>query len=77
VHSLSTFGAKTSHKQLRHTRLTTAQTWGKPPPSPLGYTLWLPTGPTSKWLFVPGLPSGSLEIAKVGTSMILGRYNFA
>jgi len=35
VHSWSTLGAKTSHGQHGHTRLTTARTWGKPPPSPL------------------------------------------
>jgi hypothetical protein len=35
VHSWSTFGARTSHEQHGHTRLTTARTWGKPPPSPL------------------------------------------
>jgi hypothetical protein len=34
-HSWSTFGARTSHGQHGHTRLTTARTWGKPPPSPL------------------------------------------
>jgi hypothetical protein len=33
--SWSTFGARTSHGQHGHTRLTTAQTWRKPPPSPL------------------------------------------
>jgi hypothetical protein len=50
VHSWSTFGAKTNRGQHRHTRLTMARTWGKPPPSPLYYTLWLATEPTSKWL---------------------------
>jgi hypothetical protein len=35
VHSWSTFSAKMSHGQHEHIRLTTAQTWGKPPPSPL------------------------------------------
>jgi hypothetical protein len=35
VHSWSTFGARTSHGQFGLTRLTTAQTWGKPPLSPL------------------------------------------
>jgi hypothetical protein len=35
MHSWSTFGATTSHGQHGHTRLTTARTWGKPPPSPL------------------------------------------
>jgi hypothetical protein len=28
VHSWSTFGARTNHKQHGHTRLTTARTWG-------------------------------------------------
>jgi hypothetical protein len=35
VHGWSTFGARTSHGQHGHTRVTTAWTWGKPPPSPL------------------------------------------
>ncbi len=50
---------------------------GKPPPSPLQYTMHLSTWPTSKWLFVSRLPSGSSEIAKVGTLATLGRHNFA
>jgi len=32
--------------------------------------------PASKWLFVLGLPSGSPEIAKVGTPVTLGPHNF-
>jgi len=35
----------------------------------------LSTRPTSKWLFVLELPSGSPEIAKVRTSAILGPHN--
>jgi len=35
VHSWSSFGARTSHGQHGHTRLTTTRTLGKPPPSPL------------------------------------------
>jgi hypothetical protein len=35
VQSWSTLGARTNHGQHGHTRLTTARTWGKPPPSPL------------------------------------------
>ncbi len=35
VRSWNTFGARMNHGQLGHTRLTTARTWGKPPPSPL------------------------------------------
>ncbi len=38
-----------------HTRLTTAWTWGKPPPPPL-YTMYLSTRPTSKWHFDLKLP---------------------
>jgi hypothetical protein len=52
--------------KLRLTRLTTARTWGKPLPSPL-YTTCL-----SKWHFVPRLPNGSPEIAKVKTPATLG-----
>jgi hypothetical protein len=38
-------------------------------------SLHLFTGPTSKWLFVPGLPSGSPEIAQVGTLATLEPHN--
>jgi hypothetical protein len=65
VHSWSTFGAKMSHGQLGLTRLTTAQTWGKPPPSPLLYTLCLSTRSTSKWHFVPGLPVPQMGVSKL------------
>ncbi len=44
-----------SHRQHGHTRLTTARTWGKPPPSPLQYSLRRSAETTSKWLFFPGL----------------------
>ncbi len=77
MHSWSTFGATTHHGQLKHTRLTTTQTWGKPSPSPLQYTLWLSMGATSKWLFVLRLPSGSPEIPAVGTFVTLGAHNLA
>ncbi len=43
------------------TRLTTAQTRGKPPPSPIQYSLCLPAAPTSEWLFVPKLPRFGLS----------------
>jgi hypothetical protein len=33
-------------------------------------------GPTSKWHFVLGFPSGSLEIPKVGIPATLGAHNF-
>jgi hypothetical protein len=62
VHGWNSFGARTNHGQHGHTRLTTAQTWGKPPPSPLWYTLHLSKGPTFKWLFVPGLQLKVLQL---------------
>ncbi len=58
------------------TRLTMAWTRGKPPPSPIQYTLHLPGRVASEWLFVPGLPNGSLEIAKVESPATLQDYNF-
>ncbi len=76
VHSWSTFSVKTSHGQFELTRFTMAQTWGKPPPSPLQYSLYLSMGATSKWLFVPGLPSGSPEIPIVKTPATLKAHNF-
>ncbi len=62
--------------KLRLTRLTTARTWGKPPPSPLQYTLCLATGPAPKCHFVPRLPSGSPEISTTKTPATLGAHNF-
>ncbi len=61
----------------RLTKLTTAQTWGKPPPSPLQYTMCLATRPAPKCHFVLGLPSGSLEILTTWTPSTLGAHNFA
>ncbi len=101
VHSWSTFGARMNHKQPGHTRLTTARTWGKPPPSPfIVYSAPLHRGHikmafcpgTPKWesrncnswdsqvgvlkLQQLGLPSGSPEIAIVGTPTTLRAHNF-
>jgi hypothetical protein len=50
----STFGARTNHGLIR---LTMAWTWGKPPTSPLYYSLLLTTWATYKCHFFPGLPS--------------------
>ncbi len=59
--------------KLELTRLTMARTWGKPPPSPLQYTLRLSMKPTSKWFFCHGTLT---EIAKVETFATLRGYNF-
>ncbi len=69
-----------NHGQHGHTRLTTARTWGKPPPSPLQYSLRRSAETTSKWLFfpgLPGLPAGSPEIPSCGTPGTLEPHNFA
>ncbi len=60
----------------KFTRFTKAWIWGKPTPFPLQYSLCLATGPAPKCHFVPRLPSGSLEIPKIGTPMTLGAHNF-
>jgi len=44
------------------------------PPYSILYTS--PRGPHPNDFFVPRLPSGSFEIAKVGTLVTLGRHNF-
>jgi hypothetical protein len=69
---LSTFDARTNHKQTRTHKTHHGPDLGKKSPSPLWYTLWLSMRPTSKWHFVLGLPSGSLEIPKVGTPWFWG-----
>jgi hypothetical protein len=56
VHSWNFLVLGQAMSNLRFTRLTTARTWGKPPSSPLLYTLCLSTRPTSRWHFVMGLP---------------------
>jgi len=45
---------------------------GKPPPSPLLYTLCFSTKPTYKWHFVSGLPNGSLKIGNLTPSPSFG-----
>jgi hypothetical protein len=52
----------------RLTRLTRTQTWGKPPPSPLYYTLCLVMGPAPKCHFVSGVP----KFSKLGLPQLWG-----
>jgi hypothetical protein len=61
---------------LKLTRHTTAQIREKPPPSSIYYTLHLFVRPSSKWLFVLGLPNGSPEITNIRTPVILESHNF-
>ncbi len=76
MHNWSTLVHERATSNHKLTKLIAARTWGKPPPSPLHYTLCLAMGPTPKCHFVPGLPSGSPEIPKVGTFVTLGAHNF-
>jgi hypothetical protein len=76
MHNSSTFGANTSHGQIRTHKTHHGWTWGKAPPFSLYYTLCLATRPPSKWFFVPKFLSGSPEIPKVGTPTTLGAHNF-
>ncbi len=77
MHNLNAFGARTSHGQTQTHKTHHGPDLGEATTFPLKYTMWLPIGPTSKWLFVSKLPSGSPEIAKIGTLMTLGPHNFA
>ncbi len=57
------------------TRLTTARTRGKPPPSPIQYSLRYSAAPTSQWHFFSGLPRRSPEIVPVWTPGTLEAHN--
>ncbi len=57
------------------TRFTTAQTWGKPSPSPIQYSLRYSTAPTSEWHFFSGLPRRSPETVPVWTFGTLVTHN--
>jgi hypothetical protein len=74
LHSWSTFGTKMSHEQTRIHMTHHSPDLGEATTFP---PMCLSTRPTSKWHFVPGFLSGSLEIAKVGTPITLGAHNFA
>ncbi len=57
-------------------RLTTAWTWGKPPPSPLYYSLCLATSPTPKCHLSQDSQIGSPKILEIGTPTTLEAHNF-
>jgi hypothetical protein len=72
VHNWSTLVHRQATGKHGLTRLTTTWTWGKPPPSPLWYTMCLTMGLTPKCHFVPGLPSANPKISTIGTCITLG-----
>ncbi len=73
---LEHFGAQTNRGQTWTHKIQHGPDKGKPSASPLQYTLCLATGPAPKCHFVPGLPSGSPEIPKIGTFASLKAHNF-
>jgi len=72
----NTFGARTSHGQTRTHKTHHGPDLGEATTFPLMYILYLSTRPTSKWHFVPGLPSGNPKIPKIGTLTTLRAHNF-
>ncbi len=50
------------------TKLTMARTRGKPPPSPIWYSLCLLVTPTSEWLFVRDSRGGVPKLSRFGLS---------
>jgi len=66
-------GQTTSNFKL--TKLTTARTQKKPPPSPYSILCVFPQDPHPNGLFVQGLPKRSLEIAKVRLSQLCETIN--
>jgi hypothetical protein len=76
MHSLSTFGVNTSHKQTRAHKTHHGLDLGEASTFPLIVYCVPLHKPTSKWHFVLGLPNGSPKISKVGTLATLGPHNF-
>jgi hypothetical protein len=62
--------------KFRLTKFTMARTWGKPPPSPLQYTLWLAMGLASKWHLSRDSQVGVPKNPKVKIIASLGAHNF-
>jgi hypothetical protein len=60
--------------KFRLTRLTTARTWGKPPPLIVYFVLGHRTN--TQMTFCLGTPTWEFEIPKVGTPTTLGVHNF-
>jgi len=66
VQSWSTLGARTSHGQHGHTRLTTARTWGKPPLPPYNILCDSPRSPHPNGYFSQDSRVGVLKSRQMG-----------
>jgi hypothetical protein len=76
VHNLSTFGAKTSHRQTWTHKIHHGPDLGEATTFP--FIVYYVAGHTAsiQMAFFTGFPSGSPEIPKVGTPTTLGAHNF-
>jgi hypothetical protein len=70
MHSWSIFGVRTSHRQIQIHKIHHGSDLGELYSKPFHDA-------HIQMAFVPGLPSGSFEIAKVGTIVTLEPHNFA
>jgi hypothetical protein len=77
VHSLGIFGARTNHGQTWTHKTHHGPDLGEATTFPIIVFSMPLHGATSKWHFVPGLPSGSPEIPTVGVPATLGPHNFS
>jgi hypothetical protein len=77
LRSLSVFGVRTNHGQTRIHNIHHNLDLGEATTFPLIIYYVLGHMASTKCHFVPGLPSESPEIPKVGTSTTLGAHNFA
>jgi len=77
MHSWNTFGARTSHGQTRTHKTHHSPNLGEATTfSLIVYYVLLHEAHIQMAFFVPGLPSGSPKIAKVGTPTTLRPHNF-
>jgi hypothetical protein len=76
VHSLSTFGARTSHRQTQIHKTHHGLNLKEATTFPLIVYYVLSHGTSAQMAFCPRTPSGSLEIPKFGTPATLGAHNF-
>jgi hypothetical protein len=76
VHNLSTFRARTSHGQTRTHKIHHGSNLGETTIFPLIVYSMTSHETNIQMTFLPGLPSGSPEIPKLGTLVTLGAHNF-
>ncbi len=76
MHNLNTFGARMNHGQIWIHKTHHGPDLGETITFPLIVYFVAGHGASIQMAFFPGLPSGSLEIPKVGIPATLGAHNF-